>query len=229
MGTKVAPTYAWPFIGWLENRTLQTRKDQKFGLKLYSWHHCINDIFNQPSIARHVLVIVSEREEKEMEEKKKEDENLEIAFRLLKGMPQSVGSPGGSSGVACTAGVACGGSLQGKPRRYPMGVACGGSPREQPAGIAHKGSLQEQSTGDSTGESTGESIGESTGESTGESRRQPRGYLGGSSESSPEVDADHLSLPAHFSNLCLKISKLSLSALWKGFEIEINQRRTHYN
>ena len=44
-----------------------------------------------------------------------------------------------------------------------------------------------------------------------------------------KIDADHLSLPAHFSNLCLKISKLSLSALWKGFEIEINQRRTHYN
>ena len=40
-----------------------------------------------------VLVIGSEREEKE-----KEDKNLEIAFRILKGMPRSVGSPGGSPG-----------------------------------------------------------------------------------------------------------------------------------
>ena len=37
----------------------------------------------------------------EKEEKKEEDKNLEIAFRLLKGMPRSVGSPGGSPrGVA---------------------------------------------------------------------------------------------------------------------------------
>ena len=38
-----------------------------------------------------VLVIGSEREEKE---EKEEDKNLEIAFRPLKGMPTSVGSPG---------------------------------------------------------------------------------------------------------------------------------------
>ena len=40
-----------------------------------------------------ILVIGSEREEKE-----KEDKNLEIAFRILKGMPRSVGSPGVAQG-----------------------------------------------------------------------------------------------------------------------------------
>ena len=43
-----------------------------------------------------VLVIGSEmeeKEEKERREKKKEDKKLEIAFRLLKGMPRIVSSP----------------------------------------------------------------------------------------------------------------------------------------
>lgn len=39
-----------------------------------------------------VLVISNEREEKE------DDKNLEIAFRLLKGIPRSVGSPGVAGG-----------------------------------------------------------------------------------------------------------------------------------
>ena len=43
-----------------------------------------------------------------------------------------------------------------------------------------------------------------------------------------KTDADHLSSFAYFSNLCQKISKLSLSVLWKGFEIKSHQRRTHY-
>jgi len=33
---------------------------------------------------------------------------------------------------------------------------------------------------------------------------------------------------ANFSKLCQKISKLSLSVLWRGFEIKSQQRRTHY-
>ena len=43
-----------------------------------------------------------------------------------------------------------------------------------------------------------------------------------------KTDADHLSSFANFSNLYQKISKLSLSVLWKGFEIKSHQRRTHY-
>ena len=43
-----------------------------------------------------------------------------------------------------------------------------------------------------------------------------------------KIDADHLSLFAHFSNLCQKTSKLSLSVLWKGFEIKSHQRRAHF-
>ena len=35
-----------------------------------------------------------------------------------------------------------------------------------------------------------------------------------------KIDADHLSSSADFSNLCQKISKLSLPVLWKGFEIK---------
>ena len=43
-----------------------------------------------------------------------------------------------------------------------------------------------------------------------------------------KTDADHLSSFANFSKLCQKISKLSLSVLWRGFEIKSQQRRTHY-
>ena len=43
-----------------------------------------------------------------------------------------------------------------------------------------------------------------------------------------KINADHLSSSADFSNLCQKISKLSLPVLWKGFEIKSHQRRTHY-
>ena len=45
-----------------------------------------------------VLVIGSEREEKEKEREEKEDNHLEIAFTLLKGMLRSIGSQGGSPG-----------------------------------------------------------------------------------------------------------------------------------
>ena len=41
-----------------------------------------------------------------------------------------------------------------------------------------------------------------------------------------KIYTDHLSLSAHFSNLYQKISKLSWSVLWKGFEIKSYQRRT---
>ena len=43
-----------------------------------------------------------------------------------------------------------------------------------------------------------------------------------------KTDSDHLSSIAYFSNLCQKISKLSLSVLWRGFEIKSHQRWTHY-
>ena len=38
----------------------------------------------------------------------------------------------------------------------------------------------------------------------------------------------HLSSFAYFSNLCQNFSKLSLSVLFKGFEIKSQGRRTHY-
>ena len=43
-----------------------------------------------------------------------------------------------------------------------------------------------------------------------------------------KIDSDHLFLFAYFSNMCQRISKLSLPVPWKGFEIKSHQVRAHY-
>ena len=45
MGTKVTPTYACLFIGWLENQTLNNWSKKQSSSKPYLWRRYIADIF----------------------------------------------------------------------------------------------------------------------------------------------------------------------------------------